>query len=154
MKNLFYSITLLSFFGIHHAINAQCDATATANSYEIYCGQSVNLTGFGQSSGTVILDENFDGGVFGSGWGSTPGATNFTNPCSPGGVDGTTHAWMDANTSVPRTLVSTSYDLSASTAGVTICFDMLLIHFLMTKKEIMWLRLLFRTDQIVVIPQN
>src|SRR5690554_2948560 len=125
MKNLFYSITLLSFFGIHHAINAQCDATATANSYEIYCGQSVNLTGFGQSSGTVILDENFDGGVFGSGWGSTPGATNFTNPCSPGGVDGTTHAWMDANTSVPRTLVSTSYDLSASTAGVTICFDML-----------------------------
>jgi gliding motility-associated-like protein len=125
MKNLLYSITLLSLFGIQHSLNAQCEATATASSYEIYCGQSVDLTGFGQSSGTVILDENFDGGSFGTGWGSTPGATNFSNPCSPGGVDGTPHAWMDANTSVPRTLVSSPYDLSASTAGVTICFDML-----------------------------
>jgi hypothetical protein len=32
---------------------------------------------------------------------------------------------MDNNTSVPRALTSASYNLSAATAGVTICFDLL-----------------------------
>jgi len=49
----------------------------------------------------------------------------FSNPCSPGGTDGTPHAWMDNNTSVPRTLISQSYDLTSATAGVSICFDLL-----------------------------
>lgn len=85
----------------------------------------MDLDAFGSSSGTVLLNEDFNTGGFGAGWSSTPGATSFTNPCSPGGVDGTPHAWMDNNTAVPRTLTSASYDLSAATAGVTICFDML-----------------------------
>src|SRR5680860_1237432 len=70
--------------------------------YEIYCGESVDLTAFGQAQGTVVLSEDFNTGGFGPGWSSTPGATNFSNPCSPGGVDGTPHAWMDDNTTVPR----------------------------------------------------
>lgn len=102
---------------------SQCDITATASQMEITCGESVDLSAFGSSNGTVVLDEDFNGGGFGPGWGSTPGAVNFTNPCDPG--NGTPHAWMDNNTSVPRTLQSASFDLSGATAGVTICFDLL-----------------------------
>jgi gliding motility-associated-like protein len=129
MKRHYLTIpaTLAAFtaFLLSFQVRSQCDVTATASSYEIYCGESVDLTAFGQSSGTVVLNEDFNTGGFGTGWSSTPGATSFTNPCSPGGVDGTTHAWMDNNTSVPRTLESASYDLTAATAGVTICFDLL-----------------------------
>ncbi|MEX2483502.1 MAG: hypothetical protein WED10_03030, partial [Brumimicrobium sp.] len=103
----------------------QCEVLTSASSYEIYCGESVDLSAFGQSTGTVVLSEDFNSGGFGAGWSSTPGATNFTNPCSATGVDGTTHAWMDDNTTVPRTLESATYDLTAATAGVTICFDLL-----------------------------
>jgi gliding motility-associated-like protein len=106
-------------------IYGQCDVTVSANPVEIQCGESVDLTAFGQSSGTVVLNEDFNTGGFGAGWGSTPGSTNFSNPCSPAGVDGTTHAWMDDNTAVPRTLQSAPYNLTTATAGVTICFDLL-----------------------------
>lgn len=102
----------------------QCEITVSAHPDEIYCGQEVVLTAYGKS-GTYILNEDFNTGGFGPGWSSTPGATSFSNPCSPGGVDGTPHAWMDANTSVPRTLTSASYDISMANAGVTICFDLL-----------------------------
>lgn len=103
----------------------QCEVTVSADPIEIQCGESVDLSAFGQSDGDVVLSEDFNSGGFGPGWGSTPGATSFSNPCSPGGVDGTPHAWMDNNTSVPRTLQSASYDLTTATAGVTICFDLL-----------------------------
>ena len=105
--------------------SSQCEINVSANPTQIVCGQSATLSAFGSSTGQIILDEDFNSGGFGPGWGSTPGATSFTNPCSPGGVDGTPHAWMDNNTSVPRTLVSATYDLTAATAGVTICFDLL-----------------------------
>jgi len=101
----------------------QCKITASASPSEIFCGQSATLTAFGIGEGTVMLSENFNSGI-GSGWSSTPGAVNFSNPCSPSGVDGTPHAWMDNNTSVPRQLVSATYDLTMATAGVTICFDL------------------------------
>jgi gliding motility-associated-like protein len=122
MKKILFLITSLLYFS---NIDAQCDVSANASATTITCGQSVTLTAFGQSSGAVILNENFNSGGFGSGWGSTPGATSFSNPCSPGGVDGTPHAWMDNNTSVPRTLTSQSYNLTSATAGVTVCFDLL-----------------------------
>ncbi len=122
MKKILFLITSLLYFT---NIYAQCDVSANASATTITCGQSVTLTAFGQSSGAVILNENFNSSGFGSGWGSTPGATSFSNPCSPGGVDGTPHAWMDNNTSVPRTLTSQSYNLTTATAGVTVCFDLL-----------------------------
>ena len=115
---------LLIGVGISSLSFSQCEINATASPAQIYCGQSTTLTAFGSGSGTVVMSENFNSG-FGSGWSSTPGATSFSNPCSPGGVDGTPHAWMDANTSVPRTLTSASFNLSSATAGVTICFDLL-----------------------------
>ena len=120
MKKLILAFILGSF---SLSVNSQCDITATASQVEIVCGESVDLSAFGSSNGTVVLDEDFDGGGFGPGWSGTPGSTNFTNPCDPG--NGTPHAWMDNNTTVPRTLTSAPYDLSGATAGVTICFDLL-----------------------------
>jgi gliding motility-associated-like protein len=104
---------------------SQCEVNTAATQMTVTCGQSVNLSAFGSSTGSMILNENFNTGGFGAGWGATPGATSFSNPCSPGGVDGTPHAWMDNNTSVPRTLTSQAYNLTSATAGVSICFDLL-----------------------------
>ncbi|MNK05415.1 Bacterial Ig-like domain (group 2) [compost metagenome] len=104
---------------------AQCDINASASATTITCGQSVDLFAYGSSTGQMILNETFNGGGFGTGWGATPGSTNFNNPCSGAGVDGTTHAWMGSSTSVPRTLTSAPYNLTAATAGVSICFDLL-----------------------------
>jgi gliding motility-associated-like protein len=103
---------------------SQCEINANVFPSQIYCGQSTTLTATGIGAGTVVMSENFNSG-FGSGWSGTPGATSFSNPCSSGGTDGTPHAWMDNNTSVPRTLTSTPFNLSGATAGVTICFDLL-----------------------------
>lgn len=119
-----FSLFLGSILSFNSAFS-QCEVTVSASPIEIQCGQSVELSAFGQSDGDIILSEDFNSSSFGPGWGSTPGATSFSNPCSPGGVDGTAHAWMDDNTAVPRTLQSAPYDLTAATAGVTICFDLL-----------------------------
>ena len=116
---------LLLFLTHYSVIFAQCDINASASSTTITCGQPVSLTAFGSSTGQMVLNETFNGGAFGSGWGGTPGSTNFNNPCSSGGVDGTPHAWMGSTTSVPRTLTSAPYNLTAATAGVSICFDLL-----------------------------
>ncbi len=121
--NKFLILSVVSL-GIRATGFSQCEINASANPSQIYCGQSSTLTAFGIGAGTVVLSENFNSG-FGPGWSGTPGATSFSNPCSPGGVDGTPHAWMDNNTSVPRTLTSAPFNLSTATAGVTICFDLL-----------------------------
>src|SRR5690606_4839714 len=124
MKVLSFLIVISSL--VCSTVFSQCNVNVSASpGTTIVCGESVNLSAFGSSTGQLVLDEDFNTGGFGSGWSSTPGATSFSNPCSPGGVDGTTHAWMDNNTSVPRALTSATYDLTAATAGVTICFDML-----------------------------
>ncbi len=125
MRNNILLSTAVAFTFIGSSIAQNCDINANATPLTITCGQSTTLSAYGSSNGSVVLDEDFNSGGFGAGWGSTPGATSFSNPCSPGGVDGTPHAWMDNNTSVPRTLTSAPYDLSAATAGVTICFDLL-----------------------------
>ena len=124
MKSKLLLSLAISFAWIS-SIAQNCDINATATPSTITCGQSVVLTAFGSSAGQVVLDEDFNSGGFGPGWSSTPGATSFSNPCSPGGVDGTPHAWMDNNTSVPRTLTSSVYNLTGATAGVSVCFDLL-----------------------------
>ncbi|MCH2022109.1 MAG: T9SS type A sorting domain-containing protein [Saprospiraceae bacterium] len=118
-------ISALLFFIIPNINLAQCTLTANTPTDTIVCGDCIELSAFGQGQGVSIFNEDFNSGGFSTGWGSTPGAVNFTNPCSSNGVDGTTHAWMDNNTSVPRTLQSANYNLSSGTSGVTICFDML-----------------------------
>lgn len=122
MKNLLLFSLLVS---VTFSSFAQCDINTSATATTITCGQSVNLSAYGSSTGQMVLNETFNGGTFGPGWGATPGSTNFNNPCSPAGVNGTPHAWMGSNTSVPRTLTSAPYNLTAATAGVSICFDLL-----------------------------
>ncbi len=122
MKNI------IVFLSLSLSVNyfSQCEINTSASQMTITCGESANLSAFGSSTGSVILNENFNSGSFGPGWGTTPGAVNFNNPpCAGSGPDGTTYAWMDNNTSVPRTLTSQSYNLTGATAGVSICFDLL-----------------------------
>jgi len=118
-------LLISGIFLVSKSIHSQCEVTTSASLTTIRCGQSVSLTAFGQSNGTVVFTENFNNGNYGAGWASTPGSTTFSNPCSPNGVDGTVHAWMGSNTPSPRTLTSSSLNLSTATAGVTICFDLL-----------------------------
>jgi len=118
-------LLLSCIFLVSESIHAQCEVTTSASQTTIRCGQTVSLTAFGQSNGTVVFTENFNNGNYGPGWASTPGSTTFSNPCSANGVDGTVHAWMGSNTPSPRTLTSSSLNLTAATAGVTVCFDLL-----------------------------
>src|SRR5690554_1998973 len=123
-SNLFIAFVLL--FGYHSIIYSQnCEINASASPISIFCGQEAILSVHAYGDGAVMMDEDFNNGSFGPGWSSTPGSVMWNNPCSSSGADGTTHAWMGNNTSVPRDIVTTAYDLTAATAGVTICFDLL-----------------------------
>ena len=65
-------------------VNAQCDINTSASQYEIYCGESVDLSAFGSSTGEVVLEEDFETGGFGPGWNGSPQAT-FSSPSCTGG---------------------------------------------------------------------
>lgn len=106
-------------------VNSQCNVIANASKLEIICGQPVILSHNGSTSGNISFSENFNNGAA-TGWAFTQQAT-FTNPCSPGGVDGTPHIWMGAQSGVPRSLETNPLDFSSSIAplGGTICFDLL-----------------------------
>ncbi len=102
---------------------AQCDLVANAQPIDIVCGECVRLSAFGNALGTSVFIENFDGGAP-TGWASTSQAT-YTNPCSPGGADGTTHLWMGSQTGVPREMVTVPFDFTSAIAGASLCFDLL-----------------------------
>jgi hypothetical protein len=103
----------------------QCTVTAYSTKDTIVCGESAVLSAFGKGQGTALLSENFDNGSFGPGWSASTQAM-WNNPCSPSGVNGTTHIWMGNSSPVPRALTTASFNLSScANAGVTICFDML-----------------------------
>lgn len=102
---------------------AQCEVTASVSPTTIVCGDYATLTAFGQGQGQQVFNENFNSGSP-TGWAFTQQAT-FTNPCSPAGVDGTTHIWMGNQSAVPRSLVTQPYNFTTATSGATICFDML-----------------------------
>lgn len=109
--------------------HAQCEISVSAilqgsNQQTLVCGDSAQLivsNAFGV--GAVVFEENFNTGAP-TGWQSTSQAT-YTNPCSPGGVDGTTHLWMGSAAAVPRIMTTLPFNLSAAIAGATVCFDML-----------------------------
>ena len=121
MKQLF--ILFAFVFSTVSLVLGQCALNTSASQLTIACGETVTLSTSGQGVGTIVLEEDFNSGGFGAGWSSTPGSVEFNNPCSPG--DGTPHAWMGSTTSVPRTITTVGYDLTAATAGVTVCFDLL-----------------------------
>lgn len=123
MKKLYF--LLINGLLVTQLSAQNCEINVSASLNTIACGDCVTLTAFGSNTALSVLNEDFNTGGFGPGWSGTPGAVNFSNPCSGGGVDGTPHAWMDNNTDVPRELISAPYDFSTATAGVTVCFDML-----------------------------
>ncbi len=101
----------------------QCEVTASISPSNSVCGDCAVLTAFGRGQGQQVFNETFNSGSP-SGWAFTQQAT-FTNPCSPGGVNGTTHLWMGSASAVPRSLVTQSYNFTTATSGATVCFDML-----------------------------
>ncbi len=122
MKKAFLFL-IIALLGIAK-VNAQgCEVSISAPRDTIVCGDCINLTTFGRGQGDVVFEENFNNGSP-SGWAFTQQAT-FSNPCSPNGVDGSTHIWMGNNSGVPRTLETLQYNFTAATSGATICFDML-----------------------------
>jgi len=121
MKKILFA--LIAPFVLHQAAFAQCEVRATASLDTIVCGDATILNVFGKGQGPVVFQENFNSGTP-TGWAFTQQAT-FTNPCSPNGVDGTSHIWMGDQSAVPRSLETNPYNFSAATAGSTICFDML-----------------------------
>ena len=123
MKKLLLFVAALC--GLQYAFAQGCTVNASLSRDTIVCGESVMLSAFGNAQGNAFLSENFNNGTYGPGWQSTQQAM-WNNPCSPGGVDGTTHIWMGNSSPVPRVLTTTSFNLSScANAGVTICFDML-----------------------------
>jgi len=118
---------LIIFFILSLTVNfktfSQCTVTGFKSSDSIVCGSCAILSAYGRGQGLIIFQENFNSGTP-AGWQYTQQAM-FNNPCSPNGVDGTTHIWMGNSSPVPRALVTQSYNLSSGIAGVTICFDMM-----------------------------
>src|SRR6185369_4236587 len=112
---------LLAFFIAQNIFSQGCTVKETIPNDTIICGESIFLTAYGQGQGVAVLTENFNSGTYGPGWAATQQAM-WNNPCSPNGVDGTTHIWMGNSSPVPRILTTTSFNLSSCTnAGVTIC---------------------------------
>ncbi|MBI1288163.1 MAG: T9SS type B sorting domain-containing protein [Flavobacteriales bacterium] len=103
----------------------QCTVNADATYTEITCGECVTLSHFGSTSGNISFSEDFNNGQP-TGWSFTQQAS-FNNPCSPNGVDGTTHLWMGDQSASPRSLetLPLNFGPSVAPAGGTICFDML-----------------------------
>ena len=100
-KLLFFAVALSLYTARISAQGCTVDGSATVDT--IVCGQSVLLSAFGQGQGVAVLSENFNNGAFGSGWSATTQAM-WNNPCSPNGVDGTTHIWLaPANTRIAKT---------------------------------------------------
>lgn len=116
-------LILLSLLGFTDRVFAQCEIVATALPQDITCGTCITLTAFGEGQGNSVFTENFNTGAP-IGWQSTASAT-YTNPCDPGGVNGTPHLWMGDATGVPRQMTTNAFNFSAASAGATICFDML-----------------------------
>jgi hypothetical protein len=116
-------LTLILLIAAPFGLRAQCEVQAFIYEDTIVCGQCVTLYAAGEGQGQQVFSETFDNGQA-NGWAYTNQA-QFNNPCSPNGVDGTTHIWMGNNTGVPRVLQTLPYDFSQAVAGVTVCFDLL-----------------------------
>jgi gliding motility-associated-like protein len=113
---IFFTLALL----LVQNVSSQCQISTNATSNSITCGSCVTLSAFGNGTGNIAFSEDFNSGAP-VGWQFTQSA-QFNNPCSPNGVDGTTHLWMGPGSINPRDMVTVTLDLSL---GGSICFDML-----------------------------
>lgn len=111
---------LVLLFAPLSSLSQLCDITVSATPNPVACGGCVSLSAYGSGTGNIAFQEDFDSGTP-TGWGFTQTA-DYTNPCSPGGVNGTPHMWMGDASVNPRDMETVGMDL---TLGGTICFDML-----------------------------
>ncbi|MBU0487801.1 MAG: hypothetical protein KKA07_04815 [Bacteroidetes bacterium] len=105
-------------------VEAQCVVSAYSSADSIICGSCATLSAYGHGQGLTLFQENFNSG-FPANWIFT-NQIMWNNPCSQNGVDGTTHVWMGDSSGVPRIVRTPEIDLTPASAGITICFDMLL----------------------------
>lgn len=123
MKYKYILLFLLSLI-TSGSLLAQCYVKGTANPTSIICGDCATLSAYDLGHGALQYAEDFNAGIAPQGWSFTS-QLMFNNPCSPYGVDSTTHVWMGNDTSVPRAITTLEYNLTGSSTGATFCFDML-----------------------------
>ena len=97
-----------------------CNVQAFASPVQISCGQQVTLSAFGNGSGNVAFQENFNSGSP-VGWQFTQNVTIANNTCGQASPDGSNFMWMGDASVNPRDMTTVGFDL---TLGGTICFDM------------------------------
>lgn len=97
-----------------------CNIQAFANPVQISCGDSVTLSAFGNGSGNVAFQENFNSGSP-VGWQFTQTVTIANNTCGVPAPDGSPFMWMGDASVNPRDMTTVPFDL---TLGGTICFEM------------------------------
>jgi gliding motility-associated-like protein len=106
---------LISSLGI-----AQCSLTTIASEQTITCGDCVTLSAFGNGSGNIAFQENFNSGSP-QGWQFTQNVTIANNTCGVPSPDGSPFMWMGDASVNPRDMETVGFDL---TLGGTICFEM------------------------------
>jgi gliding motility-associated-like protein len=106
---------LLSSLGI-----AQCSLTTIADEQTITCGDCVTLSAFGNGSGNIAFQEDFNSGSP-QGWQFTQTVTIANNTCGVPSPDGSPFMWMGDASVNPRDMETVGFDL---TPGGTVCFEM------------------------------
>ena len=97
-----------------------CNIQGFANPAQIACGDSLVLSAFGNGSGNVAFQENFNSGSP-VGWQFTQTVTIANNTCGVPSPDGSPFMWMGAASVNPRDMTTVPFNL---TLGGTICFEM------------------------------
>ena len=106
---------LISSLGI-----AQCSLTTIADNQTITCGDCVTLSAFGNGSGNIAFQEDFNSGSP-QGWQFTQTVTIANNTCGVPSPDGSPFMWMGDASVNPRDMETVGFDL---TLGGTVCFEM------------------------------
>jgi len=114
--------TLFSFLVLAAALNtqAQCTLTTISTEQTITCGDCVTLSAFGNGSGNIAFQENFNSGSP-AGWQFTQSVTISNNTCGEPSPDNSNFMWMGDDAVNPRDMTTVGFNLSL---GGTICFDM------------------------------
>ena len=120
MKKLVGFLCLLCMQQVAFSQASPCSVQAFANPSPIACGQEVVLSAFGNGSGNVAFQENFNSGSP-TGWQFTQTVTIANNTCGVPSPDGSPFMWMGDASVNPRDMTTVPFNL---TLGGTICFQM------------------------------
>jgi len=112
LSALFTTVTVIGF--------SQCTLTTLSSEETVTCGDCVTLSAFGNGSGNVAFQENFNSGSP-TGWQFTQNVTITNNTCGEPSPDNTNFMWMGDDAVNPRNMTTVPFNL---TLGGTICFDM------------------------------